>query len=108
MELVTKVYRAIMNLPLEERFALGDQLRRCSVSIPSNIAEGHQRNSDKEFLHFLSIAHGSLAEMETQLMICRNLGYINEETCNPLIAESNLIGIMLRSLMRKVHERCQQ
>lgn len=107
MALVTEVYSMLKALPGEERFALGDQLRRCSVSIPSNIAEGHDRNSDKEFLHFLSISHGLLAEMETQIMICMNLGYIDNNTCSQLLEKSKEIGIMLRALMRKVHDRCR-
>lgn len=78
MDIVEEIYKLLILLPVEERFALCDQMRRCSVSIPSNIAEGHRRNSNKEFMHFLSISRGSVAELETQLLLCQRLGYIEE------------------------------
>ncbi len=73
MELAEEVYSLSNQLPREEQFGLISQLRRCSVSIPSNIAEGVSRHSDKEFLRFLNIAKGSLAELETQLLLCARL-----------------------------------
>lgn len=79
MELVEEVYRIIRLLPPEEKFALADQIKRSAVSIPSNIAEGKGRNSDREFLRFLNIANGSAYELETQLIICQRLGYIKAE-----------------------------
>lgn len=75
---VTDVYRITKNFPSDERFGLTNQLRRASVSIPSNIAEGAARQTDKELMQFLYIALGSCAEVETQLIIARNLGYVNE------------------------------
>lgn len=75
MDLVEEVYRIIKLLPSDERYALIDQIKRSSVSIPSNIAEGRGRNSDREFLRFLNIANGSAYELETQLIICQRLGY---------------------------------
>ena len=65
MDLTTEIYRLIKFLPREETYALSDQMRRAAVSIPSNIAEGHGRNSNKEFANFLSIARGSLTELRT-------------------------------------------
>ena len=69
MDLVDEVYRLVKLLPREETFALSDQLRRSAVSVPSNIAEGHGRQSRKEFSQFLSIARGSVFEVETQIHI---------------------------------------
>ena len=78
IELVTDVYKLVKFLPKEETYALSDQIRRSAVSIPSNIAEGSSRNSKKEFIQFLYIALGSLCELETQLLIAKNVGYIND------------------------------
>ncbi|TLS66752.1 four helix bundle protein [Mariprofundus erugo] len=79
MRLVKEVYSVTRTFPESERFGLCSQMQRASVSIPSNIAEGAGRNGEKEFLQFLSIARGSLCELETQLMISHELGYVREE-----------------------------
>lgn len=73
--LVPAVYSLVKKLPSEERFALGDQLRRAAVSVPANIAEGQARQHTGEFIQFLSIARGSLAEVETLLIVTERLGY---------------------------------
>ncbi|MBR3051211.1 MAG: four helix bundle protein [Selenomonadaceae bacterium] len=78
MDLTVEIYRLVKFLPREETYALSDQMRRAFVSIPSNIAEGHGRNSNKEFANFLSVARGSLAELKTQLQICHRLKYLSE------------------------------
>ena len=75
----TEIYKISHSFPSYERYGLGDQLRRASVSIASNIAEGSARESEKEFVHFLSISLGSAFEVETQLQIAYNLEYINHE-----------------------------
>ena len=77
MELAQAVYALVKILPKEETYALSDQMRRSAVSIPSNIAEGHARQTSKEFTQFLCIARGSLAELETQLLLAKELGYFN-------------------------------
>ena len=103
MELVKRTYAIIAILPKEEKYALADQMRRCVVSIPSNIAEGYERNSSKEYIHFLSIANGSKAELITQLEICKMLGYANE--VSPVIALCDEIGKMIYSIIKKIGEK---
>lgn len=78
MQLVLNVYSLTSSFPREEIYGLTSQIRRAVVSVPSNIAEGAARNSQKEFSHFLYVALGSLAELETQLIIAQNLDYIQE------------------------------
>ena len=78
MKLVKNIYRLTDSLPKDEKFGLISQIRRAAVSIPSNIAEGFGRRSDKSFLNFLSIAVGSLYELKTQIEICYELSYINK------------------------------
>lgn len=77
--LVHHVYEFSAAFPQDERFGLISQMRRSAISVPSNIAEGAARGSDKDFLRFLYIARGSLAELETQIIIATQLGYINEQ-----------------------------
>lgn len=102
MDLTVEVYKLVKLLPKEETYALSDQMRRAVVSIPSNIAEGQGRNSDKEFIQFLSFARGSLWELETQIEICLRIGYIDQSlTTNiyNLIAEiSKMINVLSNSL----------
>jgi len=79
VDLVTRIYSVTNTFPKEEAYGLTSQVRRCAVSIPSNIAEGSGRNSKKEFLNFLSISHGSSYELDTQLTIANNVGLLSEE-----------------------------
>jgi four helix bundle protein len=81
----SKIYNVTASFPSEEKFGIINQLRRASVSIPSNIAEGSSRNSNKDFARFLEIAIGSAYEVETQLLISSDLGFINEENTTELI-----------------------
>ena len=103
VELVDQIYRLSASFPHTEQFGLTSQLRRPAVSVPSNIAEGAARTSKKEFLHFLSVARGSLSEIDTQLTIAKRLGLISDDT---QIQESldrvfGLIGGLIRSLERR-------
>lgn len=81
------------------------QIRRAVVSIPSNIAEGHGRDSSKEFLHFLSIAVGSLFELETQLLIAQRLGYINKAQLEVVLSKIDEISRMLRGLQKAIKSK---
>src|SRR5436305_9813990 len=78
MDMVAGIYQLTLKFPKEELYVLTSQLRRCAVSVPSNIAEGQGRGSPQEFKHFISIAMGSLTEIETQLLIAQRLSYISE------------------------------
>jgi len=79
MEIVERLYALTGNFPSEEKYGLTSQIRRCGVSIPSNIAEGAGRNTKKEFVNFLHIAQGSLSELDTQLELAKRLGFIKED-----------------------------
>lgn len=84
IDLVTDVYQSSDKFPKEERYGLTSQIRRASVSIPANLAEGAGRRSQKEFAHFLSNSQGSASELETELIIANRLGYLDEATfCAP-------------------------
>ena len=102
MELVTEVYCLVKKLPKEELFSLSDQIRRAVISIPSNIAEGHGRNSTKEFIQFLAIAKGSKAELETQLLICVKINYLNNSDIETAINLINEVGKMLNALQKSL------
>jgi len=94
-EVITRTWK----FPQFERFALGDQIRRAIVSIPSNIAEGQQRHSRIEFRRSLRIARGSLGEVETQLIIAKELGYLSKEEIDRYSAELSVIGKLLNGLI---------
>ena len=100
MDLVTDIYMLLDKLPCEERYALADQIRRSSVSIPSNIAEGQARNSGKEFIRFLSISRGSLAELETQLILCIRLKYLENNVLTDIFERMKDLDKMILSLMK--------
>jgi four helix bundle protein len=104
MSLVTEVYKASANFPADERFGLTSQLRRCVVSIPSNIAEGFGRDTTNDYLRFLGIAKGSLYEAQTQLEIGRNLHFIDGSRFTELLENAREIERMLTSMMRKLKE----
>jgi four helix bundle protein len=105
MTLVTDVYRASSAFPTSEQYGLTSQLRRCAVSIPSNIAEGFGRDSTNDYLRFLSIANGSLYESQTQLEIARNLDFLHALQFDQLLEQSREIERMLSSLMRRLKEQ---
>ncbi len=99
MDLVTEIYRLTKKLPKEEMFGLTSQLRRAAVSIPSNIAEGQGRLSKGEFRVFLGNARGSLSELETQIMIAKNLEYIDAPEATVLLEMASEVGRILNGLI---------
>jgi len=103
MELVTEIYHLTKSFPGEERYGLTSQLRRSSVSLPSNMAEGYGRNSTQDYIRFLRIANGSLFELQTQLDIARNLKFLSEDSFSLLFEQSREIERMLSSLIRKIN-----
>ncbi len=102
MEMVTLVYKLLDNFPDNEKFGLISQLKRSSVSIASNIAEGYGRNYSKDYARFLQIARGSLYEMQTQLQIAVNLKFVSEEDIESIENLSIEIEKMLNTLIKKI------
>jgi four helix bundle protein len=104
--LITKnVYQATGTFPTEEKFGLVNQMRRAAISIASNIAEGHARLSTAEYRRFISIAMGSVAELETQVIISTELGFLADSTRNDLLKRLDDIGRMLRGLHQALSHR---
>lgn len=98
MDLVVDIYNVTTNFPTDEKFGLTSQLRRCAVSIPSNIVEGAGRDSDKEFLYFLSIALGSSFELETQLILSQRLNLLTKQNLEDLLSLNNYVQNMIVKL----------
>ncbi len=105
MSLVTEVYKITATFPNEERFGLVSQVRRAAVSIPSNIAEGHGRKSTGAYLNHLSIAYGSLMELETQTQIATRLNFIQEDNATALLNKMDEIGKMLTGLKNSLSKK---
>ena len=103
IELVVTIYKITKKFPKEEMYGLVSQMQRAAVSIPSNIAEGHERNSDKEFAKFLCVSRGSLAELETQIIIAEKLGYITNDEKSNVLKNCYEIGRMINGLLNKLN-----
>jgi len=101
--LVEIIYKATASFPKAEFFGLVTQMRKCAVSVPSNIAEGAARNSTREFVQFLGISCGSLSELETQLELAIRLGYLEAGT--EAIQQMNRVGRLVRALRTAIRER---
>lgn len=101
MELVEKLYRITSNFPKDELFGLTSQIRRSAISIPCNIAEGAARKSKKEFIKFLYVAMGSLAELETQLLLAKKLNFINDDIS---LSDIESIRKMILGLIRYLRD----
>ncbi|MCE5267049.1 MAG: four helix bundle protein [Planctomycetaceae bacterium] len=103
MDLVELVYHLTSAFPQDELYGLRSQLRRASVSIPSNIAEGEGRDSAGDFVRFLAIANGSRREVETQAMIAQRLGYITEQQCSDVLALASEVGRLRQGLVESIN-----
>ncbi len=102
IDFVKKVYQITHNFPDSEKFGLINQIRRATVSIPSNIAEGQGRNSTKEFKQFLAISLGSLAELETQLIIAKEIDYLTQNGLDALLSPLDRIRKMIKGLSKGI------
>lgn len=107
VDFVVAIYKATELFPKEEKFGLTSQIRRAAVSVPANIAEGAARNTSKEFIYFLSNAQGSASELETELLIARRLGYLQERTYLEMRTALDSVGRMLVGLVRHQKRREQ-
>lgn len=105
MDLVELVYRATDGFPQKELYGLTAQMRRAAVSIPSNIAEGQGRYSTRDFLHFLSIARGSLKEVETQIIIAERLGYLDQRVRSNLLELTAEVSRLISGLASSLREK---
>ncbi len=101
-KLVQVVYSLARSLPKEELFSLAAQMKRAAVSIPSNIAEGYGRNYRPEYIRFLNVARGSCFELETQMLLCTDLGFLSEQQAEEAFDLLQEIGRLLISLIRKL------
>lgn len=108
MVLVENVYRAVHLMPRHEQFVLGEQLRRSGISIPSNVAEGFSRNSSPAYVNHVWIAHGSAAELETQLEIGRRVGVIASATIDLLVRDVQEVSRMLNGLAKSLELRARR
>ena len=108
MELVVGVYELTRSLPKSETYGLASQLQRAAVSVPANIAEGHSRHNLREYLNFLSIARGSLAEVETLLELVQRLDYAAPERTGPLVDVAASVGRQLTALRNSLSTRLQE
>ena len=100
IDLVVECYRLSERFPKTETYGLASQLRRAAVSVPANVAEGHARTHTKEYLHHLSIAYGSLTELETHLVIASRLKYVDSDSLKTILGKSGEIARMLSGLIR--------
>ncbi len=91
ISLTTEIFKTTKTLPKDEKFGIISQMNRCSISVPSNIAEGTSRKSDKHFVTFLEIALGSAFELETLLIVSNNVGYLNDETFEKLLSKDHYV-----------------
>ena len=105
IEMVTSIYLITKAFPKDELFGLVSQMRRAAVSVPSNIAEGYARGSDKEKLHFLRISSGSMSEIETQLLLSLNLGYVSQEDFDELSEIVTSVWKQLNALISSLKKR---
>ena len=105
MDLVAGVYRVTEAFPAREQFGLSNQMRRASVSIPSNIAEGQGRGTTKDYVHFLHISRGSLQELETQLLLAQRLSFAGESDVQRLLSVCDEVSRLVSGLINALAPR---
>ncbi len=103
--LANSLYAVTATFPKQQLYGLSSQIQRAAVSIPSNIAEGYNRKSREEYLYFLNVARGSIAELETQIMIAAAQQFIEKKDADILLVEIDEIGKMLRVMMQRLSEK---
>lgn len=108
MDLVTEVYKVTQRFPKEEVYGLTAQVRRAAVSVPSNIAEGQARYSHLDFQRFLRQARGSLVEVETQILIAMNLGFLAGRDAKPILGRTAEVGRILNALLNSIRDRTSE
>lgn len=104
MDLVIQIYSLTSKFPIEEKFGLISQINRCSVSIPSNIAEGSGKSTDKDFANFLSHSLGSLYELETQIIISFRLKYVTQNSYDDVISQISALEKMIVSFIKNLNQ----
>ncbi len=102
MDVVVQCYETTRSFPASEQYGLTGQIQRAAVSVPANIAEGQARQHRKEFLHHLSIAHGSVAELETHIEIARRIGYIGDPVAHRFFGQTEEVGRMINGLRKSL------
>jgi four helix bundle protein len=105
LKLAEEIYHLTEKFPKYETYALSNQMQRAAVSVPCNIAEGHARESTKEFLNYVSIALGSLAELETQLILAERLSYVGNKDLEMTFSEMDELGKMLRGVQKSLRAK---
>lgn len=105
IELVTEIYRISKEFPKDEMYGLTSQIRRAAVSVPSNIAEGAARKNENEFIYFLFISRGSLAELETQITIALNLNYLNQSVFDAVSSKIIIVRKQLSGLINHLKRK---
>jgi len=105
MDLVTQVYSLTKTFPKEELYGLSSQMRRAAISIPSNLAEGRSKRTTRDYIRVANMSYGSASELETQLIIAKNLGFAAEDQLNAVINELTEIGKMLYGLVTSLEKK---
>jgi four helix bundle protein len=105
MDLAEMIFSLTAKIPREQIYGMSAQMQRAANSVPSNIAEGHARNSTKEYLYYISVSLGSIAELETQLMLCGRVKFLSEGEVTRALGLADEVGKMLRSIQRGLKEK---
>ncbi len=106
--LVKAIYACTSVFPKEEIYGLTSQMRRAAVSIPSNLADGHSRHTTKEYLRYVRVAYGSLAELETQCYLAQELGFLKPDAYKEIVLSSAELGRMMNSLMQSLQKKVKE